>query len=464
MKSRGLELSLIYLCIGLFTFYLTSSLLPFWGSIAISSIAVFATILLSGNLGCSMILTLPLLLFGAIFISGALKLEFSTALLVALSAILTTLIYTGDNFLSIGAMFGLGIYMAFAKPHHPLVDSFMFVAIIASWYVVKIRKVNSKRLLQLFLVAIILSISVWKLDVYPLRSIIATLPNFEEKTAEQQIQIEERISTGTRILHRTTQETGSNWLSKLVEKIWMPMILLLFGVFLFSFSITNFGVKGTLKLFLLGVLLFTIFTTITSMVFRLIKPRQDLFLLEQSYSTSLEGEDDVERLMISRQVMVEEAVERSRRNFTIIMDLLTLALLVFTSVLVVVYVLRSRKNLALEPKEVKDSRIPEDVDLYPLDKVPEFVPTEEFVKAAYWWMRRKYFQNLHHLTPRELIKSFGQKLVAFERLTAVYEKVRYSGRNVNREEIEEFYQNLLETITVIEQLSATVNNQEEQGA
>ncbi len=450
MKSKAFELGMIYLCIGLFVIYLTSALLPIWASIAISTVAVLTTVILSGNLGCSMILALPIIFFGSIFVVGLLKLDFATALFVSFSTVLVILIYTAENFISITAMIGLGVYLTFVKSHNPFFDSLFFATVILCWYISKMKRIKLGRLAQYLLVVLTVSILVSRLDVYPLKTLLTRLQPFEQ-TSRQEIQIEEQISIGTKASRQFSTETRPNWLNKLVEKIWIPLTLLLFGVFLFTFAITNFGIKGTLRLLLLGALFFIAFTTVASMIFRSIKPGYELFPPEQSYEVRLEAQQGVEQVMVKEQkITTEESFETVSYNLTLILDLLTLSLLVFMTILVVNYVLKSRLKLENEKTTARGEQIPQDVELYPLDKIPEFVQTEDFIKSAYWWLRRKYFPTLHHLTPRELIDSTNLQIKSFEDLTLIYEKVRYAGKGIEKEELEKFYQDLLETVAGIE--------------
>ncbi|MFN3283006.1 MAG: hypothetical protein ACK40Q_02050, partial [Pseudothermotoga sp.] len=75
-------------------------------------------------------------------------------------------------------------------------------------------------------------------------------------------------------------------------------------------------------------------------------------------------------------------------------------------------------------------------------KIPEFEPTEKFILGAYWWLRRKYFSNLHHLTPLEILAVTGEQ----ENLSIVtdsYVKLRYAHQEMTQQQMKVFYENLI---------------------
>ncbi|AEH51639.1 DUF4129 domain-containing protein [Pseudothermotoga thermarum] len=465
MRSKVFEQVSKGFLVGLFTFYFATNLFPIWASLVVALTASFVTVVNWENSGCSTVFAIPFVMASVIFTVGILKYDFTTALLMCFSAILILLVYNAERFVSVLAMIGLGLYLTFASSHSPIVDALIFTLLVLSWYLIKVKRLNVKTLLWILIASTLVIILASDVNLYPFRTFLSSLTS-SKQAKEQRLQVEKETSFGGESISQQPVETKQTWLNKIIEKIWIPLILLLSAIFLFTFSITNFGIKGTFKMLLLGALLFTAFVAVTSMVLRSVKPKFDLPPLGQAYSISLEGEQIVERKVVERHESVEKVSEKTHYNLALFLDFLTLIILAFMTVLIVLYILKVRQQLLVPKQEkVQEEKIPQDVELYPLDKIPDFEPTEKFVKSAYWWLRRKYFSNLHHLTPRELLMVTNLNIPAFEELTFIYEKVRYAGKPILEDEAKRFYLDLLEIVNEIEKQSVAQTHQENlQGA
>lgn len=293
-------------------------------------------------------------------------------------------------------------------------------------------------------VALVLLVSILfsQINVVPLKPILSAIPTVKENQTQEQVQ--EQIVVVRR--PQRQQEPQKTKITEFIDKIWFPVILTLFGILLFTFTLGNFGIKGTLKLLILGALFFAVVTTSLSLIFRLIRPLEKGFVQPSQVEQSITQErQDLHTSSNATVITVEgEPVSGSKMNLVKILDTMAIVLLTAVTATILYSIFKTAKLKAPQTEQIKE-QIPEDVHVYPLDQIPQFEPTEKFLLGAYWWLRRKYFSNLHHLTPYEILSLAGeQKNLSV--VTNSYVKFRYAHQELTQQEMEVFYENMVEFV------------------
>ncbi len=439
MKSRVFEKILSYIILSIIAFYIFSSPLPLWASLLLVALTVFLTVLLDSDLGCSILLILPLIFITNTVIAGILKTDFFESILLSLVAMALILIFTSSGIISITSLIFLGVYLSLVRPHGTVLDLLFFGVLTGIWYAGKAKTFNFK--VALLYIALILLISALfsQINLFPLKPVLSAIPAVRENQRQEQPQ-------GQIIIVRKSQrhqESQKTKLTEFIDKIWFPVILTLFGILLFTFTLGNFGIKGTLKLLILGALFFAIVVSSLSLLFRLIKPSEkgfeELSQIEQSIT------QNEQNLQISSNATVitieDEQTGNLPLNLMKILDTITVILLSAVSTVIVYSIFRTARLKAPQAEKIQE-QIPEDVQIYPLDKVPEFEPTKKFIFGAYWWLRRKYFSNLHHLTPLEILAVTGEQ-ENLSIVTDTYVKLRYAHQEMTQQQMKVFYENMI---------------------
>lgn len=438
MRSRVFEKILSYIILSIIAFYIFSSPLPLWSGLLLVVLTVFLTVLLNSDLGCSIVLILPLIFITNTVIAGILKTDFFESMLLSFVAMALILIFTSSGMISITSLIFLGVYLSLVRPHGTVPDLLFFGVLTGIWYVGKAKAFNFK--VALLYIALILLISALfsRINVLPLKPILSAIPTVRENQRQEQPQEQIIVRKSQR-----QQESQKTKLTEFIDKIWFPVILTLFGILLFTFTLGNFGIKGTLRLLILGALFFAIVVSSLSLLLRLIKPSEkgfeELSQIEQSIT------QNEQNLQISSNATVitveDEGINKSKVNFMSILDMITVILLLVVTGTIIYSIFKTAGLKAPQAEKIQE-QIPEDVHIYPLDKIPEFEPTEKFILGAYWWLRRKYFSNLHHLTPLEILAMTGEQ----ENLSIVtdsYVKVRYANQEMTQQQMKVFYENMI---------------------
>ncbi|MFN4190066.1 MAG: hypothetical protein ACK4E2_03605 [Pseudothermotoga sp.] len=439
MKSRVFEKILSYVILSIIAFYIFSSPLPLWAGLLLAALTVFLTVVMNSDLGCSIVLILPLIFITNTVIAGILKTDFFESILLSFVAVALILIFTSSGMISITSLIFLGVYLSLVRPHGTVLDLLFFGVLTGIWYAGKAKTFNFK--VALLYIALILLISALfsQVNVFPLKPILSAIPTVRENQRQEQSQEQIIIVRKS----QRQQESQKNKLTEFIDKIWFPVILTLFGILLFTFTLGNFGIKGTLKLLILGALFFAIVVSSLSLLFRLIKPSEkgfeELSQIEQSIT------QNEQNLQISSNATVitveDEGMNKSKVNFMSILDMITVVLLLVVTGTIIYSIFKTARLKAPQAEKIQE-QIPEDVHIYPLDKIPEFEPTEKFILGAYWWLRRKYFSNLHHLTPLEIL-AVTKEQENLSIVTDSYVKLRYAHQEMTQQQMKVFYENMI---------------------
>lgn len=439
MKSRVFEKILSYIILSIIAFYIFSSPLPLWAGLLLVALTVFLTVLMNSDLGCSIVLIFPLIFITNTVIAGIVKTDFFESMLLSFVAMALILIFTSSGMISITSLIFLGVYLSLVRPHGTVLDLLFFGVLTGIWYAGKAKTFNFKVALLYTALILLISASFSQINVFPLKPILSAIPTVREN--QRQEESREQIIIVRK--SQRQQESQKTKLTEFIDKIWFPVILTLFGIFLFTFTLGNFGIKGTLKLLILGALFFAIVISSLSLLLRLIKPSEkgfeELSQIEQSIT------QNEQNLQISSNATVitveDEGMSKSNVNFMSILDVITIVLLLVVTGTIIYSIFKTARLKAPQEEKIQE-QIPEDVHIYPLDKIPEFEPTEKFILGAYWWLRRKYFSNLHHLTPLEIL-AVTKEQENLSIVTDSYVKLRYAHQEMTQQQMKVFYENMI---------------------
>ncbi len=442
MKSRAIERLLTIVLLSLVSFYLFSSSMPVWATLVFVGLTLLAFILLSWDLGCSMVFIFPVILLTSFILAGIIKIEFLSSIMFALLATALVLTFASNGLISISSLIFIGVYLSLAKPHGTVIDLLYFGSVLGIWYLSKSKLFNLKIISIYVLSVLIIAAVFYGINFVPLKPVLSSILAHQEQQIQKQNQ-----ETGQIFSMRTSQKqynSKKSFLTEFIDKVWFPVTLLLFGSLLFIFSLNNFGIKGTLKLFVFGMLIFTVLMSSLSLFLRFIKPSESTFQ-QITQQESTEQHQEVYQPLSSATIVVENSqTEKSKINITPILDVIsTSALLLVTFILVYSILKNIPQKGSYEQKSHEN--IPQDIEFYPLESIPEYEPSERFILGAYWWLRRKYFPQHHHLTPFEILK-VAEKQENLSVMTNTYVKLRYAKQTLSEQEMKAFYENLLDFV------------------
>lgn len=320
-----------------------------------------------------------------------------------------------------------------------------FLIVVFSILWIKVR-VNKKILIFFLIFSSLTSFVLLNFRFSPMQYVLKLFPKGTPQKELVTVQIEPAEKHNAKI--EQTQKSASMDLGSILEKIFFPIMLILFGIFLFTLSFKMFKVKGTLVLLTLGAVSFSLIMSVLSLVFSLIKPQMDSSLVQKIEVESVQQNSQQNVQFVES---TPTATSESKRNVIGIANFLnwsSLVLLILSGFFMIylTFYITTNVRAPVESKKPMHTGVNEVTSHESLLKCEV---SEHFVKEAYWWLRRKYFPNLHHLTPYEVL-NLKDPFEAFKRLTDVYVTLKYAGKKLRSEEIQNFYTDFLETCNFLE--------------
>ncbi len=423
------------------------SLLIFGGLLA------FAGYISSKGYGCLSVFILPIvIIFTIVIANGVNKASADNTIFYILAAIGVALIVNSSTMFSITGLASIGVYLTLLPVLNRNADSLFFVILLLIWITFRYKKANLVSI-TFFTVLCVM--------------IIALVPNVENNLlgltqrgmnveSKERILKEETESAEQHQVTGQTEDTGgtklkvSNEIGNIDMKKLLPegslLIILSLGAFIMGYMFWKASsIKGFWKAFIIGLLLIVFVVGIRFLVIFIFKNTQGLEIAEglsfgQGYSveTGKMPTISLDPVPESDYKEIEVVIPRGFHIF-IVFGLTTLGILLLGYI---IYTMFSRTD---EKKQEEVEEIPENVPLYPLEKLPAFSMSKRYILGAYWWVRRKYFEGLHHLTPYELLEneiineSDAQSFVkAFTYMTEVYVRVHYGNKNIDRNIYKDF--------------------------
>ncbi|MFO7881909.1 MAG: hypothetical protein R6U52_05185 [Kosmotogaceae bacterium] len=424
------------------------SLLIFGGFLA------FSGYISSRGYGCLSFFIIPIVaIFTIIIANGINNASAENTIFYILAAAGVTLIVNSSAMISIAGLAMIGIYLTLLPVMSSYGDSLFFIILFLIWIMFKYKKVNIVSItlftvLCVMIIAFVPSIEnrSWGLTAY------GTETEIEEQVQEQEFESENQYSVadqleGTDITKiKINNEMNDIDMQKLLPEASLLIILSL-GAFIMGYMFWKASsIKGFWKAFTIGLLLIVFVVGIRFLVILIFKNSQAFSVAEglsfgQGFSTESGDMPNISlhSIPVSEYKEVEVTIPEGFRIF-IVFGLTTLAVLILGYIIYSMF----SKTREREKREVVEE-IPENVPLYPLEKLPVFSMTKKYILGAYWWIRRKYFAGMHHLTPYELTeheiinKMDSQEFVnVFNHLTEVYVNVHYGNKTVDTNVYKDF--------------------------
>ena len=414
---------------------------PLWAYLVVPGAVFFVSLLSSQRSGCvTLLLSVMLFLSNWILFYATSKDSLQSFLFALCLATLVNALASKTN-LTWFWLIVLGVALNFSSwiERWQAVIAFVIVLLAVVWSKVRLER---RWFFALLFVSILCALLLVNLNYSIAAQILRLIPQKsvqEEKQTVQITPVERGVEEGS-----NESQNRSRMFDIALEKIFFPIFLILFGVFLLTLSLKLFKLKGTLLLLLLGAVTFAVVMSLLSLVFSIIKPRLELTRAELTQDTVATETPQTEiEFVESTPVRVTETRRDSRR----IVDFLnwaSLTLLIFAGVFMIYLTIYVSKNVGALIEEHKTAGPVAEEDSRHEESL-KFDPSEHFVVEGYWWLRNKFFAGFNHLTPYEVLKMKGS-FEPFGRLTDIYVKLRYGNERLTNEEIEEFYTNLLKTI------------------
>jgi hypothetical protein len=414
----------------------------------------------SRGYGCFSIFLIPIvIIFSIIIANGVNKASTENTIYYILAATGITLIVNASTMFSITGLTLIGIYLTLLPVLGGYGDSLFFIILILVWVALKYKKVN------------IVSVTVFTVLCV---MIIAFMPDVEsnfidftrrttETETEEHLQEQKPDIAELYPGSDQSEDTGrtriklNNELGDIDMQNLLPegslLIILSLGAFIMGYMFWKASsIKGFWKAFSIGLLLIVFIVGIRFLLILFIENSRGLTIAEGlSFGQGLSGEIG-DAPIISLQPLqagdyreVEVTIPRGFHVF-IVIGLTTLG------VLLMGFIIHSMLSKSWEGKrrEKGEEEVPESVPLFSLKEFPTFSKTREYILGAYWWIRRKYFAGMHHLTPYELFEREISKEMnleefkeAFSYLTEVYVNIHYGNKTVDEVTCRNFEKALL---------------------
>ncbi|OAA27221.1 hypothetical protein AT15_05215 [Kosmotoga arenicorallina S304] len=401
--------------------------------------------------GCSSFIMLPFLLFFSIFVSMATRqLDFGSSLyfFVVYSAILLSLSMEIRTAVIGIVLFGVSLsFGGFSGA-----DAVFFAIIVLLWLFTRSLRVPVLSLISFSLITAIILLSSNGLELNTASSLL----DIKITTAETPYATELKENAPIEIPSNKLIDlnpSASNIDEALSDKsLFIPDFLLIFLLIFGAISMLYMIIRvkafsGFSKILILGIVIFTLVIASFSSIFLLLNQTENKpTALGTGIGPQFSGKaSDGISGVISEIASSTGSASTDNGFFAQSIEWMLLIAASGIVIFMTFALIKLMKKVAVETSEEKEEKIPEEIELLPLDRFPDLHISKEYILAAYWWLRRKFFPGLHNLTPYELL-TLEKGEATFKELTEIYVKTKYAGKSPSRIECERFYQ-LLATLS-----------------
>lgn len=413
----------------------------------------------SKGYGCFSIFLIPIvIIFSIIIANGVNKASAENTIYYILAATGITLIVNASTVFSITGLALIGIYLTLLPVLGSYGDSLFFIILILVWVALKYKKVN---IVSITVFTVLCGIIIAFMPVVESNFIDFAQYTNETETEEH---LQEQRPDIAEVYPGSDQSEGAertrirlnNELDDIDMENLLPegslLIILSLGAFIMGYMFWKASsIKGFWKAFAIGLLLIVFIVGIRFLLILFIENFQGLTITEGlSFGQGFSGETgdapiiSLQPFQASDYREVEVNIPRGFHVF-IVIGLTTLG------VLLMGFIIHSMLSKSREGKRhEKVEEVPESVPLFSLKEFPAFSKTREYILGAYWWIRRKYFAGMHHLTPYELFEREISKEMnleefneAFSYLTEVYVNIHYGNKTIDEVTCRNFEKALL---------------------
>ncbi|WP_448522451.1 hypothetical protein [Pseudothermotoga sp.] len=423
---------------------------PLWAYLVAPLVVFFVSLLSSQRSGCvTLLLSVTLFLSNWTLFYATSKDSFQSFLFALCLAALVNALTSKTNSTWFWLIV-LGVALNFSSwmEKWQAATFFVIVLLVVAWSKVRLER---RWFFALLFVSILSTLLLVNLNYSIAAQVFRLIPQRSVQEQKQTVQItpvERGVEKGS-----NESQNRSRMFDVALEKIFFPIFLILFGVFLLTLSLKLFKLKGTLLLLLLGAVTFAVVMSLLSLVFSIIKPRFELTRAELPQETlETEAPQTAIEFVESTPVRMTET-RRDTRRIVDFLNWASLTLLIFAGVFMIYLTVYVSKNVGALIEEHKTAGPVAEEDSWH-EQPLKFDPSEHFVVEGYWWLRKRFFAGFDHMTPYEIL-NVKDPYEPFKKLTDIYVELRYGNKRLTREEIEEFRDHLLKTVEWLKKNSQT---------
>ncbi|HBT39370.1 MAG: Uncharacterized protein XD58_0793 [Thermotoga sp. 50_1627] len=414
---------------------------PWWVYLTVPGAVLFVSLLSNKRSGCvTPLLSVMLFLSNWILFYVIVK-DSLRSFLIALCLVALVDVLASKNNLTWLWLIVLGVALNFSSwiERWQAATLFVIVLLVVVWSKVRLEK---RWFFILLFVSILCALLFVRLNYSIMAQMLRLIPQKSVQEAKQTVE----ITPAERVAGKSSNQSRnrSRVFDIALERIFFPIFLILFGVFLLTLSLKLFKLKGTLLLLLLGAVTFAVVLSLLSLVFSIIKPEFELTRAELAQDTVMEQSPQTSIEFVESTPVRVTQTQRDPRRIVDFLNWTSVTLLIFAGVFMIYLTVYVSKNVGALIEEHK-SAVAGAEEGSRHEESLKFDPSERFVAEAYWWLRNKFFAGFNHLTPYEVLNMKGS-FEPFGRLTDIYVKLRYGNKRLTNEEIEAFYENLLTTV------------------
>lgn len=438
-------------------FYMTTSNVPLWTSCVFGLIALAAVWFNRSGIQIHIFVFLPGILFLFVILLGLTGTSFLYAFPILVLFTSLVVAVRGESFSAVLANLFIVLYASFVPVINRVMDALIIGIALMGWYFWKTHKFSTLWLVAvlcgLLLVAGIMSDNHFSV-INVISEETSKTPPLQDMQSDQKTRYDENHIELVDSVKTSVKTSGkSSAVASFVERIWIPLFLSLVTLTTAGVILRYFGLKRTAKLFLLGLVLFSLaiagLRVILSAVDTLRSEsiqNEGIAFADESSSFSKTSPDSVSQ---PSEEKVQTLTLKTRGLFTFF-DITAPGILLLVSGFLVYYAVRFFRN-ARVPSEIPEEGVPKDVVILPIDEIPSFECSRQAIFAIYWWIRRKYFPGRHHLTPNEILDVQDEPSKELMSITEIYTKLRYAGQKLTDSDCDIFKESFLSFVLKKEQ-------------
>jgi len=471
LSSRVFKKTIVMVYAIFLSIYLFSGEFSLTSTITLTGIIVLIALQSLSRMGCSIFLSVPFSIIAmVIFTTGAEKLpaKESLAFIMMFAAIVLII---SEKLISSGlGVFLLGIALAINPILGVLMDIVAFLLVLLGWLLIHSQEIPLRILILLVLASSTIILFTENLEISPTAKLLEVLNTTNTATAVEghltnnhQIPISSKTGNSIDIEHPVNAPEILNAHKSFEDKLsdFVVLLLLIVGA---STMLVLYAratrIKGFWNSLIIVAVVFVLVLSLAIMGFMYLREQPDKPVFGAAVPNEQPGYTGAPSANLNSQPIEKDNKEKGIEDTVPLIGITLRSFLTIGTVIVgvvfaillfsfLIRILKEKKEKE-QPEEAPEE-IPEGIILYPLDEVPAFSPTVNYILGAYWWLRRKYYSGFHHLTPYELLEK--EKESDFEKnlklVTELYVLVKYAGRKPLHRDLESFHKNLLKIVNAL---------------
>lgn len=459
----------------LYTIFLSFYL--FGGEFSLSSTVVLTVLMVLialksvSQMGCSLLLSIPFSIIVMVFFTTGveeLQAKESVAFIMMFTAVI--LIISEKRLVSGFGVFLLGIALTINPILGVPMDIVAFLLVLLGWLLIHSQTIPLHVFILLTLISSMIILITGNLEISPTNMIselfkptssatIVGSPPVSDNQITFSIQPEGSNSSRYTSNIPETPATYKKFEDKLSDFVVLLLLIVGASTMLVLYARAT-RIKGFWNSLIIGAVVFVLVLSLAIMGFMYLREQPDKPVFGAAVPNEEPGYTGAPSANLNSQPIEKDNKEKGIEDTVPLIGITLRSFLTIGTVIVgvvfaillfsfLIRILKEKKEKE-QPEEAPEE-IPEGIILYPLDEVPAFSPTVNYILGAYWWLRRKYYSGFHHLTPYELLEK--EKESDFEKnlklVTELYVLVKYAGREPLHRDLESFHKNLLKIVNTL---------------